>query len=56
MRQIIVVDAEDKIPGFLPQLDDLVPEGLVIVDPVEVIRYVDWGAEAAPRARRKRAR
>jgi len=37
---VIVVDAEDKIRAFLPQLDDLVTEGLVMVDPVEVIRYV----------------
>ena len=37
---IIIVDAEDKIREFLPQLDELVTEGLVIIDPVEVIRYV----------------
>jgi hypothetical protein len=37
---IIIVDAEDKIRAFLPQLDELVSEGLVILDPVEVIRYV----------------
>jgi uncharacterized protein len=37
---IIIVDAEDKIREFLPQLDELVSEGLVIMDPVEVIRYV----------------
>jgi PII-like signaling protein len=37
---IIVVDAEEKIRAFLPVLDELVTEGLVIVDPVEVIRYV----------------
>jgi PII-like signaling protein len=37
---IIIVDAEEKIRGFLPALDELVTEGLVIVDPVEVIRYV----------------
>jgi uncharacterized protein len=37
---IIIVDAEDKIRAFLPQLDELVAEGLVILDPVEVIRYV----------------
>jgi PII-like signaling protein len=34
------VDAEDRIRAFLPQLDDLVTEGLVIIDPVDVIRYV----------------
>jgi PII-like signaling protein len=37
---IIIVDAEDRIRAFLPQLDELVREGLVIIDPVEVIRYV----------------
>jgi PII-like signaling protein len=37
---IVIVDQEDRIRAFLPQLDGLVQEGLVIVDPVEVIRYV----------------
>jgi uncharacterized protein len=36
---VIIVDAEDRVRAFLPQLDELVGEGLVIVDPVEVIRY-----------------
>jgi uncharacterized protein len=40
---VIIVDTEDKVRGFLPQLDELVHEGLVIVDPVEVIRYVGRG-------------
>ena len=37
---VIIVDAEERVRGFLPQLDELVAEGLVIIDPVEVIRYV----------------
>jgi PII-like signaling protein len=37
---IVIVDEEDRIRAFLPQLDELVAEGLVIIDPVEVIRYV----------------
>jgi PII-like signaling protein len=37
---VIIVDEEEKIRAFLPQLDELVTEGLVIVDPVQVIRYV----------------
>jgi PII-like signaling protein len=37
---VVIVDSEDRIRGFLPQLDELIAEGLVIVDPVEVIRYV----------------
>lgn len=37
---IVVVDAEERIEAFLPQLDELITGGLVIVDEVEVIRYV----------------
>ena len=37
---VVMVDAEERIRGFLPQLDELVSEGMVMVDPVEVIRYV----------------
>jgi PII-like signaling protein len=37
---VIIVDAEAPVRAFLPQLDELVTEGLVIIDPVEVIRYV----------------
>jgi hypothetical protein len=37
---VVIVDAEQKVRAFLPQLDELVTEGLVMVDPVEVIRYV----------------
>ncbi|MFG2502819.1 DUF190 domain-containing protein [Streptomyces sp. NPDC048441] len=37
---IVIVDDEDKIRAFLPQLDELVSEGLVILDDCEVIRYV----------------
>jgi PII-like signaling protein len=37
---ILVVDAEERIRAFLPQLDELVAEGLVMVEPVDVIRYV----------------
>jgi len=37
---IVMVDADERIRAFLPQLDELVTEGLVIIDPVEVIRYI----------------
>ena len=37
---IVIIDAEDKIRAFLPQLDELVTEGLVTLDEVEVVRYV----------------
>ncbi|AEH08379.1 MULTISPECIES: DUF190 domain-containing protein [Protofrankia] len=41
---VIIVDDEPRIRAFLPQLDELVTEGLVILDEVEVIRYVGRAA------------
>jgi PII-like signaling protein len=41
---IVIIDAAERIRAFLPQLDELVTEGLVILDPVEVIRYVGRGS------------
>jgi uncharacterized protein len=37
---IIIVDTAERIDEFLPQLDELVSEGLVMVDDVKVIRHV----------------
>lgn len=37
---IVIVDDEERIRAFLPQLDEIVEEGLVILDSVEVIKYV----------------
>ncbi|MEZ0074621.1 DUF190 domain-containing protein [Planotetraspora sp. GP83] len=37
---IVIVDAEERITAFLAELDELVAEGLVTVEPVEVYRYV----------------
>ncbi|MEV0910538.1 DUF190 domain-containing protein [Streptomyces hokutonensis] len=37
---IVIVDTEERVRAFLPQLDELVGEGLVILDECEVIRYV----------------
>jgi len=34
------VDSDERVRAFLPELDELVTEGLVIVEPVEVVRYV----------------
>jgi len=44
---VIIVDTHERIQGFLPQLDELVSEGLVILDDCEVIRYVGRDASAA---------
>ena len=45
---IVIVDTDEKIRGFLPEIDELVTEGLVILDPVEVHRYVGRPAPEAP--------
>ncbi len=43
---IVIVDTEAKVREFPGPLDELITEGLVIVEPVEVIRYVGRGREA----------
>ncbi|MEU4540838.1 DUF190 domain-containing protein [Streptosporangium sp. NPDC023825] len=36
---VTIVDTEERIRAFLPQLDDLLTEGLAILDEVEVVRH-----------------
>src|SRR3990170_4486153 len=36
---VVIVDTQESIHAFLPELEDLEIEGLVILEPVEVIRY-----------------
>lgn len=38
--EIVIIDTQDRIDAFLPELDELIQEGLVILDPVQVIKYV----------------
>ena len=37
---VIVVDTAERIDAFLPQLDEIVTEGLVTIDDVQVVKYV----------------
>ncbi|HEY5187146.1 MAG TPA: DUF190 domain-containing protein [Actinomycetes bacterium] len=37
---VVIVDAEEKVRAFLPELEELLTGGLAIVEPVEVVRYV----------------
>ena len=37
---IVIVDTVERIEQFLPQLDELITEGLVIVDEVQVVHYL----------------
>lgn len=39
-RVVEIVDSEEKINAFLPILDEMVTEGLVVVLDVKVMRYV----------------
>ncbi|MET8824558.1 DUF190 domain-containing protein [Streptomyces sp. NPDC004610] len=43
---VIIIDDEERVRAFLPQLDGLVTEGLVILDECEVIRYAGRDREA----------
>jgi hypothetical protein len=36
------------LAAFLPELDELITEGLVILDDVQVVKYVGRGHEDAP--------
>jgi len=45
---VLIVDDEKRIRGFLPELDELVAEGMVLLDEVEVIQYVG-GGQRGPR-------
>ncbi|WP_066949233.1 DUF190 domain-containing protein [Streptomyces lushanensis] len=42
---VVIVDAGEKIRAFLPQLDGLVGEGLVVLDDCEVVRYTEGGVD-----------
>jgi PII-like signaling protein len=43
---VIIVDTAERIRAFLPQLDELVTEGLILLDEVEVVRHI--GRPAKP--------
>ena len=47
---IIIVDTAERIEQFLPQLDEVIKEGLVIVDDVRVVHYLG-GRDDGPVAR-----
>lgn len=37
---VIIIDSDERIHTFLPELDELTNEGLVIPDDVEVLKYI----------------
>lgn len=38
---IVIIDDAERIERFALELDDLIKEGLVVIDEVEVVRYTD---------------
>ncbi|MFF7871440.1 DUF190 domain-containing protein [Streptomyces qaidamensis] len=40
---VVIVDTAPRVRAFLPQLDDIVAEGLVTLEDCEVIRYAGGG-------------
>jgi hypothetical protein len=46
---VIVVDTAERIEAFLPQIEELVTGGLVMVEPVQVLRYVGRPARGGPK-------
>jgi uncharacterized protein len=47
---IIIVDSAERVRAFLPQLNELMIEGLITLDEVEVIHYVGRDAAQNPKA------
>lgn len=43
---VVIVDTAERVRAFLPELDELVTEGLAVLDECEVIRY--GGADDTP--------
>ena len=40
---VVIVDTAEHIAAFLPELDELITEGLVTLEDVEVVTYVGRG-------------
>jgi uncharacterized protein len=36
---VIIVDTEERVRGFLPELDELIGEGVVVLDACEVVHH-----------------
>ncbi|MFF0574444.1 DUF190 domain-containing protein [Streptosporangium saharense] len=45
--EITLIDSEEAVRAFLPQLDELIPEGLAVLEPVEAIHYLGSSARLA---------
>jgi PII-like signaling protein len=46
---IVIIDTDEKIREFLPQVEELVTEGLVMLDRVEVVKYASRETDGSGR-------
>jgi PII-like signaling protein len=53
---VIIVDDEPAIRAFLPRVDEVVDEGLVVLDAIEVYRYVALDSDRMADRHRHRGR
>lgn len=42
---VVIIDEAERVRAFLPQVEQLVTEGMVTLDEVEVVRYTGRGAD-----------
>jgi PII-like signaling protein len=45
---IVIVDAAERVEAFLPRLDELIEEGLALLDEVEALPRVESASPAEP--------
>jgi PII-like signaling protein len=37
---VVIIDSEERIRSFLPRVEEILEDGIVFLEPVEVVRYV----------------
>jgi len=40
---VVIIDAEARIRAFLPRIEEILEDGIVFLEPVEVVRYAGGG-------------
>lgn len=37
---VVIIDTEERVRAFLPRIEEILADGVVFLEPVEVVRYV----------------